>query len=227
MTDSKKIFSEKLALEKRVLLDAAVAATVATADGAQAGSDQNADTQQSNNADGVDAVTNQGSEDQNAFSEQSNKSVELVFIDENVADYKALVNDILKSVNIDLDAQALNQLDTQQLSIELDDKIIKFYTIDADENGIDKITNTLSAFDSVDAMHILSHANAGEMILGDIALSSENLADYQASFQGWQSSLSTDADILVYGCNLAQNTLGVEFINDLSELTQADVSRIL
>jgi hypothetical protein len=41
---------------------------------------------------------------------------------------------------------------------------------------------------------------------------------------GWNKFLDQDADILLYGCNVATDLAGTEFVKNLSEYTNADIS---
>ncbi|MGB5440287.1 MAG: DUF4347 domain-containing protein, partial [Gammaproteobacteria bacterium] len=42
--------------------------------------------------------------------------------------------------------------------------------------------------------------------------------------EGWGAALSAEADLLIYGCNLAANEAGESLVNDLGRLTGADVA---
>src|SRR5690606_27697489 len=64
----------------------------------------------------------------------------------------------------------------------------------------------------------------GELQLGATVLDRANLADHATGLLRWQSALTGDADILIYGCDLAQTDDGRAFVDDLALLTGADVS---
>ncbi len=53
---------------------------------------------------------------------------------------------------------------------------------------------------------------------------SNNLNDYSASISLWQNSFDVDADLLIYGCELAGNAAGESLISQLSTLTSTDVA---
>ena len=73
-------------------------------------------------------------------------------------------------------------------------------------------------------MHIISHGSDGEIQLGNTSLNAETLADNNLDIALWANAFSEDGDILIYGCNLAETELGQSLVNDLSELTLADVA---
>ena len=65
---------------------------------------------------------------------------EIVFIDKGVDNYQTIVNSIDVSKSI--------------------------YLIDTQENGFEKIQDVLSNQTNVDAIHIVGHANVGQVVLG-------------------------------------------------------------
>ena len=96
--------------------------------------------------------------------------------------------------------------------------------LDADSDGIEQISNALAGRTDISAIHIISHGDEGEVHLGNTVITSENLAQYEAALNGWSSALTEDADILFYGCELAGNHDGEQFIESISEMTGADVA---
>ncbi len=87
----------------------------------------------------------------------------------------------------------------------------------ADSNGIEQINDVLSDYDDVDALHIISHGDDGAVKLGNTWLNTTSLEQYSDSLTAWGSSLQQDADILIYGCNLAESEQGEWFINRAGE----------
>ncbi|MEG4583425.1 DUF4347 domain-containing protein, partial [Microcoleus sp. MON1_C5] len=59
--------------------------------------------------------------------------------------------------------------------------------------------------------------------LGNTALGSENIEQYKSQLEKWQTSLAPQADIMLYGCDVAGGT-GANFVDRFSELTGADVA---
>ena len=91
------------------------------------------------------------------------------------------------------------------------------------QNSIPKITETLSPYHHLQAIHLISHASAGHLILGQEEINLNSLNRDQSFLQKWRSHLSPNADLLLYGCNLAENETGKAFIQQLHDLTGADV----
>ena len=96
--------------------------------------------------------------------------------------------------------------------------------LDSNRDGIEQISETLSSYRQLDAIHIISHGDNGSLQLGDSTFGTHNLDIYQDHLSQWSESLSTDADLLFYGCNLANDLVGQEFLNNLSNATGADIA---
>ena len=99
------------------------------------------------------------------------------------------------------------------------------YFIDSTEDGIKQITDRLSASDTdFNAIHVLTHGNAGNIELGSSTLNLGNVSRYQDDLASWSDSLTSDADILFYGCEVAGNENGQELLEIVSLTTGADVA---
>jgi Domain of unknown function (DUF4347) len=92
---------------------------------------------------------------------------------------------------------------------------VKVVFLDAAINGIDQITQVLSAQDHLTSVHIFSHGQPGAVQLGSIWLSHETLEQYQTQLQEWQRSLA-HADLFLYGCSVAEGDRGLQFIQRIS-----------
>ena len=98
------------------------------------------------------------------------------------------------------------------------------FILDADSDGLQQISNTLAQYSGVDGVHIVSHGADGEVKLGNVWLNSSNLSEYADQIAGWRTSFDVEADLLIYGCNLAFFDNGNLLINALAGLTGADVA---
>ena len=120
---------------------------------------------------------------------------EIAFVDTTVEDYETLIDGLNRNAEIVL--------------------------VGAEEDGVDKVTSVLQDRDNISAIHIISHGDQGEILLGDTKLNTSSLQNYQSQLKSWSNSLSDSADILIFGCDVGQD---LNFIEDLSELTGADVA---
>ncbi|MCK5319477.1 MAG: DUF4347 domain-containing protein, partial [Anaerolineales bacterium] len=96
--------------------------------------------------------------------------------------------------------------------------------LEPDRDGVLQISEILSQYSGIEAIHILSHGEAGSFSLGGTELSSDTISEYASHLQSWAASLTENADILIYSCNVAANEAGVAFVAELSALTGADVA---
>ena len=101
---------------------------------------------------------------------------------------------------------------------------VQVIKIDSDENGIDKVSQTLDLAGNVGNVHIVSHADANEIQLGSSVLSTDTIADYESQLANWGDRLTDRADILFYGCSIAGNADGMHLVDRLSQITGADVA---
>lgn len=126
---------------------------------------------------------------------------QIVFVDTSVTDYQRLVDDIYQ-----------NHKDAQIIYL------------DPTLNGVDQVSQALANFTGLDAVHFISHSQAGVLELGNQVVNTNNLDQFSQQISNWQNSLSESADILFYGCDLAANAQGLALMDRLAELTKADIA---
>lgn len=122
----------------------------------------------------------------------------LLVVDARVADYQGLLAELPANVQVRVIAD--------------------------DESGLAVVSEELARGGRFDAIHIISHGTPGNLTLGSDQFSSDTLASQGAALQGWAEYLGEDADILLYGCDVAQGEQGQAFIDQLAELTGADIA---
>ncbi|NEU73154.1 DUF4347 domain-containing protein [Hassallia byssoidea VB512170] len=125
------------------------------------------------------------------------KEREIIFIDPTVEDYESLI-----------------------AGINPDTKVV---ILDRMKDGVSQITENLQG-GKYKAVHIVSHGSEGSLQLGSKQLNSGNLDIYKSQLQQWANFLTDDADILLYGCDVAAGKTGLGFVQQLSQLTGADVA---
>lgn len=92
------------------------------------------------------------------------------------------------------------------------------------QSGLEQIEAALHEKQSVSAVHILSHAADGHLKLGNQWLTAADQAIYARSLSAWSHFLQPDADVLLYGCNLAASENGQSLLDHISRWTGADVA---
>ncbi|RXJ84604.1 DUF4347 domain-containing protein [Arcobacter cloacae] len=119
---------------------------------------------------------------------------EVAFVDITVKDYQTLVDGVGEGVEV--------------------------YLV----SSLDDINSILKSETNIDAIHILSHGNVGEITVGNDVLNQNTLNNFDTVLQTMKNSLSENGDILLYGCNVASDGTGQEFIDTLALITEADVA---
>ncbi len=126
---------------------------------------------------------------------------------------------------IDRQLPDLQQILADLESTRSDNTTYEFVWLDQGQDGITVISNFLSQSDyDYDAVHIVSHGNAEGFQLGSIWFSNSTLVDRFGELQQWQSGLSEDVDLLIYGCSVAMTDSGQTWLSALSTQLQVDVA---
>ncbi|MBD2048868.1 DUF4347 domain-containing protein, partial [Coleofasciculus sp. FACHB-64] len=92
------------------------------------------------------------------------------------------------------------------------------------QDGVGQIAQVLAERTNVTSVHIVSHGTQGSLQLGSTQLNSSNLEAYTSQLQQWANALTPDADVLLYGCDVAAGEVGADFVQQLSQLTGADIA---
>ncbi len=98
-----------------------------------------------------------------------------------------------------------------------------------DRDGITQISEILSDCRRITALHILSHGAPGTIQLGNSKLTSTTLDRNADQIRQWRSAFASDAEILLYGCQIAAHpTLAGEIdttlLHQLQSLTGARIA---
>lgn len=129
-------------------------------------------------------------------------TVELVIIDPSAENHEALVADLQSQT----------------------DRVFEVLILNPREDGIAQITDALQSLRGVSAIHLVSHGDEGEILLGTSVLSQRNIDRYAAELVTWQYSMTTDADLLIYGCDLAATADGIALTESLNVLLGTDIA---
>ena len=123
----------------------------------------------------------------------------VVFIESDVPDVATLIKDVDHSAQIVL--------------------------LDASKDGVDAIASYLAAHKDVRDVYIFSHGSEGQLDLGTATLDSATmLGRYASDLATIKGALAPGANILVYGCDFAEGTVGDGAAHLLSQLTGAAVA---
>ncbi len=97
--------------------------------------------------------------------------------------------------------------------------------IDRQTSGVEQITSYLAATDhDYSSIHLVTHGSSGQFQLGSDWINVETLDSYAPQLAMWQSSLTDDADLLVYACQVASTDDGQQLGMELAQLLDVDVA---
>ena len=161
-----------------------------------------ADTTASQPTDAPDATnTNDASHDTLAAAPESamaDQRQDLVFIDGKVADKQQLIASLRPGVEV--------------------------VVLDGNRDGLQQIADYLQGRHDIDAIHIFSHGEQGLLKLGTTTLDNQNIGSRSAELAAIGDSLSTDGDILLYGCDIGRSESGAALVEQMATLTRADIA---
>ncbi|MCA9174643.1 MAG: DUF4347 domain-containing protein, partial [Planctomycetales bacterium] len=131
--------------------------------------------------------------------------IEIVFVDVRVDDFDRLLD---------------------ELAADAGGRTLEFVVLDANSNGVDQVNRALLRHpdSDVQALHFVTHGADGRVQLGNQWLSLDSLDEFGESVSRWGDALADDADLLFYGCNLAESPAGLRLVDALGVLTGADVA---
>ena len=86
------------------------------------------------------------------------------------------------------------------------------YILESQPDAIEQITTFLAQHTGIESLHIITHGGSGKIYLGTTELNSSNIENYSQQLQQWQNALTTNASIILYGCNVAAGDRGHQFL---------------
>lgn len=123
---------------------------------------------------------------------------EVAFVDTQVEDYQTLVAGVADGVEV--------------------------FLIDAGSNGLEQMLAQLQGQSGIDAIHVYSHGDVGQLTLGSLTLDAGNLSENANLLAQLGETLSSDADLMLYGCYVGGDSAGQSFIEGIAALSGADVA---
>jgi hypothetical protein len=129
---------------------------------------------------------------------------EVVFIDASTPDLDALLTDLRNAADPNREFTAI--------------------LLSEDRGGIEQITAALSNLQNIAAVHIVSHGSEGRVELGNEILDLSTISNHLSAIESWAHALTADADILIYGCDLAAADSGRALMQFIADASGGDVA---
>ncbi|KAB0564902.1 DUF4347 domain-containing protein [Pseudomonas palleroniana] len=96
--------------------------------------------------------------------------------------------------------------------------------LDASKDGLQQMADYLGSHQGVSSVQIIAHGNTGDLWLGSTYLSADNVAARSEVLAQIGQDMNVGGDILIYACNTAQGTQGLNFVDSLAQLTGRDIA---
>lgn len=116
----------------------------------------------------------------------------LVFVDASVTNYQGLMEGVLPGVRVVL--------------------------LQPEQDGIEQITSVLRDAANLGSIQIVSHGSPGAIYLGSTCLNLDKLGSYASQIQTWSAALLEGASLLLYGCQVAAEATGKQFVQALRQM---------
>ncbi|MCA9062538.1 MAG: DUF4347 domain-containing protein, partial [Planctomycetaceae bacterium] len=105
------------------------------------------------------------------------------------------------------------------------DAALQIEVLSRDADGITRVTEVLQSLDNtVSAVHFLTHGTSSGIRLGNRWLNQYELLARGSEIALWGNALTSEADLLFYGCDVAGSSSGRLLLDSLALLTGADVT---
>jgi len=95
--------------------------------------------------------------------------------------------------------------------------------VDAGQDAIAAISNTLAQLGKVDSIQVFSHGAAGQFTLGNQVFTQQSVEQLGERLSAWRGELNAGADIQLYGCDVGAGSSGQALVDELARWTGADV----
>ena len=96
--------------------------------------------------------------------------------------------------------------------------------LQAGSDGLNQIASYLRGRSDVVAIHIVSHGEEADLILGGVKIDAASLQMHANDLAVIKSALTESGDILLYGCDVAKGSDGAAFVEAIAASTGADVA---
>ena len=87
--------------------------------------------------------------------------------------------------------------------------------LNSNGDGVQQLTDILSKYKNLKALHIVAHGSSGTLNLGNTTLNLNNIDDYAPQLHSWRQALSENADLSLYSCEIAAD--GGAFLSRLQQ----------
>lgn len=101
---------------------------------------------------------------------------------------------------------------------------IEFAEISSNEDGLKQLKEILSNYSKLKALHIVSHAEDGVLLLGNSRITKQLLKKEVETLSALDDALIDGADLLLYGCDFTATDSGEQFLELIAGSSNLDIA---
>ncbi len=98
------------------------------------------------------------------------------------------------------------------------------HLIPGNTDGLSYISRILAQMTNVKSVQIISHGRSGAVRLSGRDFDFATIQSHSAELKGWAKSLTPNADILFFGCDVGKGAQGAKFIETMAKLSSRDIA---
>ncbi|SDG43307.1 DUF4347 domain-containing protein [Paraburkholderia phenazinium] len=123
---------------------------------------------------------------------------QVVFIDPNVTDYQTLIAGLPSGT--------------------------AYVVLNPNTDGLEQIAQYLQQHPGIDAVHLVSHGSDAQIEVGSTLLDTADLGQYSAELAQIGAAMKPGGDLLIYGCDVAENADGQALVQQIASLSGLNVA---
>jgi uncharacterized delta-60 repeat protein/CSLREA domain-containing protein len=104
------------------------------------------------------------------------------------------------------------------------DASLRIVLLDPGRDAFVQIGETLAQMQDVSTVHVVAHGEPGALLLSGARVDAAAVDAARDVLARWRDALTADADLLLYGCDVAATPEGVDLLARLARHTGADVA---
>jgi len=101
---------------------------------------------------------------------------------------------------------------------------LEVHLLDAMQDGLAQMAQILAGRSGISAIHLISHGSEAVLQLGTLNLNAQNLQAHAGDLATIGTALNPNADILLYGCNVAKGSDGAAFVQAIAKDTHSVIA---
>jgi hypothetical protein len=104
------------------------------------------------------------------------------------------------------------------------DRRFEIVRLNGARDGIAQVAEALAGRAQIDALHFVTHGGDGWLQLGATRVDEQSMSDQAATIARWGDALKANADVFLYGCDIAADSAGRALVETLARLARTDVA---